>query len=363
MLDGLRNHIIAQLKKREQHSEEELYVFLTSFIANLFCLVVHGYFLVLFLVAGHWWFAGLNAVSVAVYVVNTTLYRRRAYKAATLITSLEVTVYATIFGFFTGIATYIVGFLVLVIILQALIPYASGKFRVGVVALQVVCAVALVSHHILARPAFPFSNRMYNILLASHIAVLFVGSMAELYLSNVVRIMVAELNRLRMAELTDRANMDPLTGLHNRHYAADYFARLAKGGKACCVAMLDVDDFKQVNDKYGHVMGDKLLVQLAEHLGKNLRRSDAIFRWGGDEFLVVLEDTTLPIAQNVLCTLHQGLGALQLAGTEEEVMLSVTIGVAQLRPGDMEACIKESDHQLYRGKQAGKNRVMSVLVL
>ncbi len=159
------------------------------------------------------------------------------------------------------------------------------------------------------------------------------------------------------------AQHDALTGLANRRVADERlhaeFGRLQRTGMPYAVLMADIDHFKQVNDTYGHTMGDQVLQQVAQALERTLRITDFVARFGGEEFLALLPDTTLAEACHVAEKLRAAVQAYTLAATPS-CPVTVSIGVAQAdrdQP-NAEAAVREADAQLYAAKAAGRNCVM-----
>ena len=149
------------------------------------------------------------------------------------------------------------------------------------------------------------------------------------------------------------ALLDPLTGLFNRRYIEqrleDEIARSQRHGRPLSVIMFDLDEFKQVNDTYGHSAGDALLKAFAERLSRATRGSDASARYGGDEFLVVLPECKPENVQAVLKRLD-GIGA-NIDGRNLTVALSA--GWAELLPGETaKELLARADAELYANKRA-----------
>jgi diguanylate cyclase (GGDEF)-like protein len=155
------------------------------------------------------------------------------------------------------------------------------------------------------------------------------------------------------------ATVDPLTGLLNRNALAGRFAELVakaeRSGQPISAAVVDVDDFKSVNDTHGHRRGDDVLRHTAAVLGENLRPFELAYRIGGDEFVVVLPDVPLDDAARVADRLCRAVRAAQPGG----LPLTVSIGVASVAGGDLsyEALFADADAALYRAKVAGRDRV------
>jgi diguanylate cyclase (GGDEF)-like protein len=158
---------------------------------------------------------------------------------------------------------------------------------------------------------------------------------------------------------------DDLTGLNNhryfKHMLANELRRHARYNRPLNLLMIDVDNFKNVNDSYGHLTGDQVLKQVAALLKKNVRACDLLARYGGEEFAVILPETTeneaFMVGQRIVLAIHNH----QFKTIEEKPIkhLSVTVGLASF-PQDAEETqqlMKKADQALYQGKQLGKNRI------
>ena len=166
------------------------------------------------------------------------------------------------------------------------------------------------------------------------------------------------------AELERVANTDALTGVANRRAATEQLEQRLKHahatGRPITVLLLDVDHFKQINDSYGHLVGDEVLREIAKRLREALPLDAVLGRWGGEEFLAVIDDCGLPqglaIAENVRRTLAEQ----PLACGDRAIPVSASIGVSSV-PGPvadaMDPIVAAADHALYRAKHAGRNRV------
>ncbi|MCD6319741.1 MAG: GGDEF domain-containing protein, partial [Candidatus Desulfofervidaceae bacterium] len=162
-----------------------------------------------------------------------------------------------------------------------------------------------------------------------------------------------------------QALRDPLTGLYNRRFMEEYINKweplLKRQEGKCTLLMLDLDHFKHVNDKYGHQTGDLVLKKMAKLFMENLRASDVIFRYGGEEFLIILPDTSKKDGVFVGEQLRQ---AVEIASFEsldgETVKITVSVGVAAY-PEDGRSLwdvIKMADTALYMAKTGGRNKVV-----
>ncbi len=168
--------------------------------------------------------------------------------------------------------------------------------------------------------------------------------------------------RLQQAALTD-----PLTGLPNRRYGMERleqeWAASARSQRPLTCMVVDVDQFKQVNDTYGHDSGDVVLRQVGSVLRKEARTEDVICRIGGEEFLVISPDTTITAGLHLAERLRSAVARARASNGAISHNTTVSIGVSQREPGmmRMDELIKAADNALYGAKRAGRNRVSPTL--
>ena len=166
------------------------------------------------------------------------------------------------------------------------------------------------------------------------------------------------------ARIEELAQIDELTGVLNRRYIMkalnDETARAQRAGTVCSVAIIDMDHFKRVNDKYGHPTGDEVLRSFAIALGANMRGIDKLGRYGGEEFLLVLPDCTREQASSTVDRLRVMVAAIDWNAISVELCVTFSAGVAQLRQDEApEDILTRADVALYRAKDMGRNRVVS----
>lgn len=175
----------------------------------------------------------------------------------------------------------------------------------------------------------------------------------------------------RFDQLTDRfisgittllTDVDELTGLLNRKAMEQDLdreqAQARRNGDPFTIAMVDADHFKKVNDNYGHNFGDEVLEILAERFVESLRPSDRVYRYGGEEFLVLLPNTSLETARPVLERLRSLACAYNISDGDFTINQTVSIGATEVDGNeDIEAAVERADQALYRAKEAGRNRV------
>ena len=168
-----------------------------------------------------------------------------------------------------------------------------------------------------------------------------------------------------LRRLADEVSTDALTEVANRRGLQQAFdaerariERAAPGGlPALAVGLIDIDNFKRLNDTLGHAAGDVALKTLATRVAAALRPSDTVGRWGGEEFVVLLPATTAPEAQQVLTRLQRGLSAGLFLHEGREVFVTFSAGVTGWLPGEsLDSALERADEALFEAKRSGKNR-------
>ena len=158
---------------------------------------------------------------------------------------------------------------------------------------------------------------------------------------------------------------DSLTGLYNRRYTIRHLEGLLQrrrdGGKPVSVLLFDIDHFKAVNDTYGHAAGDEVLKTIAQRASANLRTTDMVARFGGEEFVVVMADTSLDLATMIAERIRERIAAdpIVWAGGPDGLTVTVSIGVAMASDEDRspDDLLRRADTAMYQAKAAGRNRV------
>jgi diguanylate cyclase (GGDEF)-like protein len=168
--------------------------------------------------------------------------------------------------------------------------------------------------------------------------------------------------RKRFEELLYRQSItDPLTNIYNRRFFMQMLEqemeRTRRYGKAFSVIMLDLDHFKSVNDRFGHSAGDMVLKSVADMIKGRIRKTDYFARWGGEEFIILLPETSVEDAAGLAEELREQLGSMTLP---EVGGVTASFGVAGYRPSDtIDTILLRADNMLYEAKAAGRNCVRS----
>ena len=170
--------------------------------------------------------------------------------------------------------------------------------------------------------------------------------------------------KLELEQMRELVHYDPMTGVFNRRGLDAVYTREAartdRNENTLCAAVLDLDNFKQINDIYGHQFGDDVLINFVRIAKRSLRSSDVIARYGGEEFVILLPDTTLESAIWVMQRLQNNFSKKALAdmdGNPIPVTFSGGVASRQLHE-NQKSLLKRADDALYQAKKSGKSRVM-----
>ncbi len=172
-------------------------------------------------------------------------------------------------------------------------------------------------------------------------------------------------SKLLMEKLRQTSLKDGMTGLYNRRFLEEFIEKFMsqadRNKETYHIMMLDVDWFKQVNDTYGHDVGDMVIVEIGKLLKKHIRNSDMAIRYGGEEFILLLQNATDEGAMMVAKNIHSGFAAIEFnVGPGESMFKTISIGIAKY-PTDGDTiwkCIKYADTALYVAKDTGRNKIV-----
>ncbi|TBW37224.1 bacteriohemerythrin [Siculibacillus lacustris] len=184
---------------------------------------------------------------------------------------------------------------------------------------------------------------------------------SEVLLARANRELEQEVAR-RTAQLEQLMLTDPLTGVGNRRFLTtrldEEIQRARRGGHRLTAAFVDLDHFKHINDRHGHPVGDRVLTRVATCLRANLRETDILGRFGGEEFVVLMVETGLDDAMRLAERLRGAVERIRLIGLD--LTVSASAGLAEWRDGESgEALLERADRALYRAKESGRNRCIA----
>jgi len=221
-----------------------------------------------------------------------------------------------------------------------------------------------------------YTLNLHGIATSSHpvedMDLLFLLCNIGLYVVVVVFVLLFELTKTQgfvkleqaLKIINELAIRDELTGSHNRRHLIKLIEsekdRTARLGRLFCLCLLDIDFFKHINDTYGHSAGDTVLREFASVVQKQIRESDSFGRYGGEEFLLMLPETSLDEAVLLAERVRLSIGQLKFPEVSVDLAVTVSIGVAEFRAGESIAqTVARADQALYQAKSSGRNRVIS----
>ncbi len=316
-------------------------------------LGIHAFLCVVFFGVGAAALGWFNVGSVLVYTLCLSLVRRGRRRLPLSLAWAEVlchTLLATLLlGWDSGFHYYL-------LILASLVFLSTLRIR------QCVCYVVgtgliYIELNILAgtMTAAPLPDNVLAILryINMMLAIATIALVSYLYRTSV---------KAAVGRLEWLASTDPLTGLKNRRefmrIAAQSAAQPGADDLALCFILADVDNFKRINDAYGHEAGDNALVAIGDQLRKATREDDLVARWGGEEFLIMLPGTDLDAASVIAERARNAIAQLPFEAGGVGLSIGVTFGVYQRASSEsLDACIARADDALRAGKRQGKNRV------
>ncbi len=180
--------------------------------------------------------------------------------------------------------------------------------------------------------------------------------------NQLLEVQLEEINQLQ-AILREQAIRDPLTHLYNRRYLVEIldreFSQTPRQSQSLSIVLDDIDDFKSVNDNYGHNAGDVCLIALAQQLRQYFRESDILCRYGGEEFLILLPDSTPHSVFERVEELCKLIADISFPYEDHAIQITISAGTASFSDhgSDPDAIIRKADQALYASKHAGRNRV------
>ena len=181
----------------------------------------------------------------------------------------------------------------------------------------------------------------------------------------VLLVLVLSLLKDAFAREERLSHVDPLTGLHNRRYfsevAGGEIERARRYGHPLSLAFIDLDNFKTVNDTFGHDMGDEVLTTMAEVFSEELRSTDIVGRFGGDEFAIMLPEAGAAASMAAMSKLKDGV-ASAMSGRGWPVTMSLGLVTYEAAPPDLEEIVKEADALMYSVKDSTKGRITQKVI-
>ncbi len=305
-----------------------------------------------------------NLFSTIVYFYCAVLLRRELYSFVYYISSIEIvinTILTTILlGWDCGFASYLFA-------VAAAGFYISYTFRRYQIQFPLFfCFLSVLTYFIcysysqntaarypITSPAFLHPLYLFN----SFCTFAFITTFSILFMID-VRMCQKKLFE-ENAMLGKIAGNDALTGLYNRWSMTDILTEAMQGSRPFCLVMCDIDDFKKINDTYGHNCGDEVLKHISKILAESIPADCHVCRWGGEEFLILLNGYDLDSAAKLADRIRQNISASDTCWQEQSIPHTLTMGVAHHHKNQsLDSLVARADTKLYIGKRQGKNTVV-----
>lgn len=337
-------------------ASERYFLFLKyGYITALFAHIV---FALLFQWLGLNQLVYVNLISILVYAIALWMLYKGYYCSSLLLVSIEIVLHACAAVFVLGWESGFHYYLFTLMMASAFNPYWSVISKLGYAATISLGYIAL-GHYASIYPSSVVLDPM--LLQAMHafnaiFAFVFIGYLAHVYAKSTSD---AE-DKLRQLAATD-----PLTGLHNRREFLRLFDfELIKNRRSqlpFAMIMVDIDDFKTINDTFGHQCGDEAIIAVSDCFRKNVREQDHIARWGGEEFVLLLPETDMDGAIVLAEKLFDAVRDLSYSCGSRMHKISITLSVGVHQHHETrDQLLFRVDHGLMRGKETGKNQIVCV---
>ena len=337
-------------------------------------LMVHVMFLLFFLFAGYLPLIIYNSISILFYILLSLWQKNGIFALPFMPAFIEVLLSSCLstilIGWDGGFYLYIITLFPIIFYAVFTVPDFKRKFLLPTI-VSIVCMISFLGIKIytahygslssIDSPHFMGVLYTYNTIVAFLIIILY-SVMFTLDIQSNQR----GLER-KNKELDYFASIDPLTQLLNRrcmeHKLLQSISQASSNNSVFCVIMCDIDDFKVINDSYGHKYGDYVLMDISRIIRTYMREEDAVCRWGGEEILIMLI-TSEPYAVTVAERIRKAIEESVIRCPAGYIRYTVTMGISQYVSGDTpDSLIQHADDYLYKGKREGKNKVVSSLGL
>lgn len=305
-----------------------------------------------------------NLISAGVYLYIRYLIKNDKLVLTTNISLIEITISVSFSIFILG---WEAGFQYFLIAFVPLGFYCNFKYNLSRIVAQLSLVFVLILTYIIAKIKEPEYVLNEFLISGMHILNIIICVIVLAYLSySYAKVVSANANNLnqKYKDLKVIANTDPLTGLLNRRImlknletAMDEFLNF---GKDFSLVMIDIDNFKSLNDTHGHECGDVVLAKLAEALLSSTRESDFVCRWGGEEIMILLPQTNLLAGEATAEKIRKQIEDLKISVKNGIISTTITLGVSGPdKATSIHSIINCADQCLYRGKYQGKNQVVA----
>lgn len=330
-----------------------------------FSLSIHMVLMFLFYALGIKILAYFNIVSVLIYLVGILIVKNKRLTGVWLaVMFLEVVVHASLCNYLLGWSYGFSLYGLMIIPVTYYISYmeknvkhsASGSTILSMIDVAAVVTTCLIGKNCAAFPYLTLTTERTIFAMNMCICALALILYCSLFTSEIKA--ATDVLEEKNKALDFLANYDELTKLRNRHHMSEVFDSYINGSRPYCVVLGDIDDFKQVNDRYGHQCGDDVLVQISGIITRSVGNHGVVCRWGGEEILIILSGEG-DNAYELVETMRREIRGYRMPFNDTEVSVTMTFGISDhTEAKSFEKLIAIADSRLYEGKRSGKNKVV-----
>ncbi|MEG1848296.1 MAG: GGDEF domain-containing protein [Lachnospiraceae bacterium] len=337
----------------------------------MFLSIIHFLLLLFFIYAKAPLMVWVNVISVMLYLFFSFQNIKYNYKLIIIIVCSEVLIHMALATLSVGWSS---GFYLYVLLLIPTIYYLSyiaessyrqytDVFRYSFIAFATFIILRVVTY--VKPPLYPHISPFVTQLMYLFNACLTIGVLIlfmTIFLSTIQQTEASL--KAQNGKLSSLANLDPLTGFYNRRCMNEFLVQAVEDAVDECsefgLIMGDIDDFKSINDTYGHECGDLVLKKIAHIMQHNIRETDFICRWGGEEILLLLHNCTYENTIRAAENIRKKIAEASLSYGDATIHFSMTFGVHRYESNNLPSeLVRKADHKLYQGKVNGKNCVVS----
>lgn len=321
----------------------------------------------MFLYAKVYFMAAVNVVSMLLYIATFFIAKGGNYRFFYSLVYSEVCVHIILATVTIGDkAGFMMHWIAILSILYMCCygfrtqPGSQGKFPPFVFeAISFVLFLALKFYCIVNEPLHPLSDNIYHMFYIMNYSITLFSVVLSLSIF-ITQALTLHGRLTQQNQLLERlSTTDTLTGLSNRRIVMNFFESSKQEGIPFCAILGDIDDFKKINDTYGHDCGDKVLVMVSDIFRSCIREKDIVCRWGGEEILIILPHCALADAQKIADRIRNTLSASPISYQGQNIQVTMTLGVASSsEAANVDKVVQVADNNLYYGKRHGKNCVI-----
>lgn len=293
------------------------------------------------------------------YVVMLQMIKKSRYRLATVLVHVEIISFMVINTILFG---WNAGFHAFLLALASLVyfnPFEKKQIMYLFSGMEAVLFFCLKIYTIYHAPVLDVGTKMRDIFYLLNYAGCFIVVVCGAAVSKVSADMTERRLEKKTQSLQNQADHDTLTHLWTRSYLVKQFHLVEEKGMPFSIVMCDIDNFKRINDTYGHNCGDYILECMAGILSESSPANSIVTRWGGEEFILLLEDCDITKSRPLVEKIREQVAGAEYAYKEQRIPVTMTFGIStSMERRDLTGLIELADNRMYVGKQNGKNQVV-----